>query len=49
MECPGVLGQELALRFQPGMSIPILRGEDESPEGFGAAGVGDVWVGGGGA
>lgn len=41
---PGIEGKHLPGEFEARVGVPELGGEDESTEGFGTAGVGDVWI-----
>ena len=44
MKRPGIEGKHLPGGFETRVSVPELGGEDESAEGFGTAGVGEVWI-----
>lgn len=43
MHCPEIAWKELALIFEPGISVPELGGENETAERFGAACVDQGW------
>ena len=45
MQGPCVLGEQLSLRLEAGVSVPVLSAQEQATEGFGTARVDQIVVG----